>query len=73
VYNYNEQTQTNTIVKSKILAYIIEDFGVGIPESQLSDLFSPKFNKAHEEIYDSTGVGLQIIKKMLIDSKMNLI
>ncbi|MFO8021380.1 MAG: ATP-binding protein, partial [Perlabentimonas sp.] len=67
---------------SKVKRYIefhVQDFGVGIPKNELTNIFDPFFRASNSEEFSGTGLGLAIVKQcvnvhggdMTIDSELN--
>jgi signal transduction histidine kinase/CheY-like chemotaxis protein/HPt (histidine-containing phosphotransfer) domain-containing protein len=48
---------------SAVLEISVKDTGIGIPEDQLSEIFSP-FTQASEQLHEGTGLGLDISIRM---------
>ena len=59
--------------ESARLEISVKDTGIGIPEEQLSDIFSP-FTQASEQLHEGTGLGLDISVRMaeLLDGQLSV-
>jgi signal transduction histidine kinase len=49
----------------KRLVIIVRDFGIGIPEHQLNDIFNPFVRGSNAHMISGTGLGLSIVAKSL--------
>ncbi len=59
--------------ESALLEISVKDTGIGIPEDQLADIFSP-FTQASEQLHEGTGLGLDISVRMaeLLNGKLSV-
>ncbi|MFP4556538.1 MAG: PAS domain S-box protein [Bacteroidales bacterium] len=63
----------------RYLEFLVQDYGVGIPENELNSIFNPFFRASNSEEFSGTGLGLAIVKQcvnvhggdMSIDSMLN--
>jgi len=70
--NIQPEKEDSFTVKQKVLAIKTADKGNGIDSELLDRLFTGKVNKNQNE-FDSTGVGLNIVKVLLEQLKAGLI
>lgn len=52
----------NVFVSQDYVEFIIEDFGIGIPEEDQKNLFQPFFRGSNVESITGTGLGMNIVK-----------
>ncbi|MBT4792453.1 MAG: ATP-binding protein, partial [Halobacteriovoraceae bacterium] len=55
----------NSEILNSKLTILIQDFGIGIPETEQKQLFSRFFRAANASNIEGTGLGLHIVKKYL--------
>ena len=59
--------------ESAVLEISVKDTGIGIPEDQLAEIFSP-FTQASDQLHEGTGLGLDISVRMaeLLNGKLSV-
>lgn len=63
-YSPNAKQVEFVIQKSKrFIEFSVQDFGVGIPENDLNNIFDPFFRATNSEDFSGTGLGMTIVKQ----------
>jgi signal transduction histidine kinase len=60
---HSQEVVLKAFVNSGFLTTQVTDYGIGIPESQLKDLFTPWFRASNSSGIAGHGLGLSIVKK----------
>src|SRR5699024_2096876 len=55
----------NSYREENLVVYIIEDNGIGIPEKELSQIFSKFVRASNADRFRGTGIGLALVKRVL--------
>ncbi|MEA2042256.1 MAG: ATP-binding protein, partial [Bacteroidota bacterium] len=74
-----EKVYVGLSIEKSAIKVVVKDNGIGIPESNISHIFSPFYRADNAEMIQGTGLGLPIVKesieklngKIEIDSALN--
>ena len=55
--------EMSVIYKEKIYDIVVKDYGIGIPETDLPNIFNAFYRATNVENIQGTGVGLNIVKE----------
>ena len=63
-FKYSEKKNPELIVefKNSIVVIVVQDYGVGIPENEIKNLFQPFYRALNVQTMQGTGLGLSIAK-----------
>lgn len=63
-FKYSEKKNPELIIefKNSIVVIVVQDYGVGIPENEIKNLFQPFYRALNVQTMQGTGLGLSIAK-----------
>ena len=63
--SFSVDAQPHPFPNTRLITFQVEDTGIGIPQSDLKDIFKPYSQASHQHEYTGSGLGLAIVKQIV--------